>query len=310
MQAALEVVGEIKQVFWSCLPTMLPNHPIKDLKFGGSAAERSHAVRPTDFDILVMLALDSSVWETIDAGPTLLAAHGYHIVKRTNMDYFSRGAVVYDKYLVSDYFSPSKIKKTLMDIVERINWGTRFKVQPAVIGNDVKLEVFYGHGEVTNVLEITFIPAVEIGSSLVVAHGHRHAKEYASYDNLWELYHLEEEVMMLTTPSHGCQLMCLKLLRAIKMTHAAQFGAVSRTVLKNAVLLTMGQEDDWSEESLGERFIDVLKTLEDYLRAGCLPHHRNPKYNLLEGVNQRELLGAADFITGAFAEGDFTSLFN
>ena len=309
MQGALEVVGEIKQMFWSCLPNMLPNHMIKDLRFGGSAAEGSHAVRPTDFDILVMLPLDSSLWEIIDAGPTLLAAHGYHIVKRTNLDYFLCGAVVYDKYLVSDYLSPSKIKKALMDVVNRINWGNRYKVQPAVVGNDVRLDVFYGNEETKKRLEITFIPAVQIGSTLVVANGHLHAENYASYDNLWELYHLKDEIEMLTTPPHGCQLMCLKLLRAIKMNHPAQFSCVSRTALRNAVLLTMEREDDWSEEALGERFIDVLKTLEEYLRSGRLPHHKNPKYDLLEGISERDLIGAAEFIASVFGEGDFLSLF-
>ena len=308
MQGALEVVEEIKHLFWSCLPNMLPNHPIKEFKFAQSVAEGSHAVRPTDFEILTMLTLDTSIWDIIDAGPTLLAAHGYHIVKRTNLDYFLRGATAYDKYLVSDYLSPSKIKTALMDIVNRINWGNRYKVQPAVVGNEVKLDVFYGKFESKKRLEITFIPAVKLNSTLVVANGHLHAENLKSYDNLWQKYPLDEEIKKLTTPPHGCQLMCLKLLKAIKMNHTAQFSAVSNMALKNVVLLTMDQEEEWSEEALGERFIDVLKTLEDYLRSGRLPHHMNQKYNLLEGLNEMDLTGTADFLADIFGEGKFSWL--
>ena len=308
MQRAVEIVEEIKHLLWSCLPNMLPNHPVKELKFAGSAAEGSHAVRPTDFDILIMLTLDSNIWDIIDAGPTLLAAHGYHIVKRTNLDYFLRGATAYDKYLVSDYLSPSKIKTVLMDIVNRINWGNRYKVQPAVVGNEVKLDVFYGSVEPKKRLEITFIPAVQLDSTLVVANGPLHDENYKSYDNLWQRYPLDEEITKLTTPVHGCQLMCLKLLKAIKLKHAVQFSAVSRTALKNAVLLTMDQEEEWSEAALGERFIDVLKTLEDNLRSGRLPHHMNQNYNLLEGLNEMDLNTTADFITNIFGEGNFSWL--
>ncbi len=310
MQSTMEIVEELKHLFWSCLTQMLPNHPIENLIHAGNTVEGSHAVRPNEFDILILLDVDPSVWEFIDAGPTLLAAHGFHLVKRTNLDYFSPGASVYDKYLVSDYLSPSKLRTVFLDIVNRINWGDKYKVQPAVMGPDVKLNAFpqVDYPGVQHWITINFIPAVQIGSTIVTAKTHPHSSQYQSYDNLWQRYFMKEEIEKLQMPEHGCQLMCLKILKAIQQNHMAHLGMLSTEALKAVVFLTMEQEDDWLEESLGERFIDVLKALEDYTRSGNLPHPFNPKVNLLDGISQEELSKATNFVANVIGEGKFSWL--
>ncbi len=309
LDEAVTVVEDIKKQFLSCLSTMVPNHQIRQLEFAHSMAEGSYAVQAVDFDILVMLTLDPDSWQVIDAGLSLLAAHGYRIVKRVNLDYFSRGATVYDKYLVSDYLSPSKINKELMDLTNRINWGTKYKIRPAVVGGEAKLDVFYGK-EAKKHLEINLTPAIELNSVLVIAKAHPQSDTQSSFDNLWQECHLVEETRKLTTPSDGCQLTCLKVLKAVAFYHSEQLGVLPGSVLKNAVLLTMDQDDDkeWSEESLAERFADVITTLGNFLRAGVMPHFRNPHLDLLSTVAPLDVQTSADFLAAIIEDRTFVSL--
>ncbi len=313
LQEAVQAVDDIKRIFSSCLDAMVPTHRIRELLLSGSAAEGSHVVTPTDFDVLVMLPLDPHIWSLADAGPTLLAAHGYHMVKRTNLDYFSRGATAYDKYLVGDYLSPSKIKLALMDVVNRINWGSKFKVQPSVVGSEAKVQVFYGRAEPKKRLEVNFVPTVQFNGTSATATCHPQAESLTSYKNLWQDCYTQEDVRRLNSPTasseEGCQLMCLQLLKAVKMTHPAQLGVLSNSSLKTTVLQAMDQETgDWTQGSLAERFMDCIRALEGFLRVGYMPHHINSKLNLLDGLNPMDLISASDFLAKIISTEAYSSL--
>ena len=384
-QLALTVVDDVMESFRYVMAELMPGLKLKGLVNSGPSAENLNVIRADHFQVTLQLALDPKVWELVDAGQTLLAAYGYQMVKRTHLEFFSRGTTPYDKFLIGEYLSPQKIKAAFLDLTNRVNnWGSIHKIQSNVIGPNVKLHVVYGEedGE-RKTLTIELIPGVKLEGTQVLATTHARTPRDPCYDKLWMQSFAEEELKHLTswrpsvsppsttpegtvpkelaesdgesaeaagsetesetvpetkeeatkvcvseesnpgestpeestpeksTPEEsnpGCQLMCLKLLEAVRLNHPAQLGMLTPYSVRTIVMHCMTFEDAWHQEQLSERFLDTLKALEEYFRARNLPHFFCPKVNLLEDVDPDTLDLARDFIAHVVGNNQFPAL--
>ena len=342
---ALTVVEDVKESVHYILEELMPGIPITGMSNIGSSAEGLNVVLPDLYQVVLQLNLDPKLWELVDAGETLLGAHGYQMVKRTHLEFFSRGVTPYDKFLIGEYLSPQKVKTAFLDTTNRVNnWGSRFKIQSAVIGPSVKLFVMYGgkDGEQEDkTITVELIPGVRLDGSLVLAttHDGTHQLEKPGYANLWMHSFAEAEYKYLTAwkpptstsaspinttvpkeivdsvpnshvdgPVAGCQLVCLKLLEAVRLNHPAQLGFLTAYCTRTIVMQLLDMEDSWHQEELSERFLDTLKALEEALRTHRLPHYFCPKLNLLQDLDPVTLDNARQFITAIVGNNQFPAL--
>lgn len=379
-QIAMTVVDDIKASFRSVIEELMPNCPLGKMVDIGPASEGLAVVRPDYFQVGFQLSLAPKLWELVDAGQTLLTAHGYQMVKRAHLKFFSRGTSFYDKYLIGEYLSPVKIKSAFLDLTNRVsNWRTKHRIESAVVGPEVKLIVIYGDEERKGTLTVEFIPTVNIHGTEVLAEPHTSCKNNTCYENLWlqsfrtdEIQHLtgwkpsptapiraehstmvkeivdendigsterdteedakdpheetarlidkmeddegayKEDVSLMDIQENlsieGCQLMCLKILEAVRLNHPAQLRILSPYIVRTIVMKLMTLEDGWFTEQLSERFLDTLKLLEEYLRARQLPHFFCPKVNLLENYDSDSVDHTREFIASIIGNNQFNTL--
>ena len=369
LSLAKTVVEDVKESFAAMVEVLMPNHPLVALVDIGPAAEGWKVIRPDEFEVVIHLALDPQVWELVDGGQTLLAAHGYWMVKRTHLEFFSRGTKPYDRYLIGEYLSPTKVKTAFLDMTNRVsNWKTRYVIKSSVVGPAIKLTVEYGLEEQRKRLTIEFTPGVRLGDTEVISSSHLKSNVDHCYENLWlqsfgqqeietvtswrpptilekelenntetfvklseiegENSHLSEcevnskemefeEIHRQTTQpelspaeftEHGCQLWCLKILEAVRLNHPAELGVLTPYALKTVLLHLLYTEDVWCKGQLSERFLDALKTIEDYFKTGRLPHYFCPHINLLENAHPTTLENGREFLAYVIGNNRFPSL--
>jgi len=106
-------------------------------------------------------------------------------------------------------------------------------------------------------------------------------------------------------------LIVLKILKAIRLNHREQFGAVSSYHLKILlfhVLEDLPESCDWDRNAVGERLIDLLTKLRDVLSEHHLPHYFEQNVNLLHDVPLVTCNNLAKFIEKKLAHNDIASL--
>ena len=106
-------------------------------------------------------------------------------------------------------------------------------------------------------------------------------------------------------------LIVLKILKAIRLNHREQFGAISSYHLK--ILLFHMLEDlpdscDWDRNAVGERLIDLLAKLTEVLREHHMPHYFVQNLNMLEDVPLEMCNNLAKFLGKKLAHNDIKSL--
>ncbi len=304
MHEAVSIVESIKERFNMYMHELLPNFCILGLHGTGSAMEGLQAVYPEQFDMLISLTLDSDVWQLVDAGQTVLRAHGYWLIRRKNLEFFTLGSSQYDKFMIGEYLSPNKVKMAFQDFTNRVGkWSSEWKVQANVIGTAVELTVIYGQGQK---LKVDFRPSVVMDNVQVIAKPHPLCQTDRTYDNFWrQSFALQELDKMHTAKENGCQGMCVKILKAIRLNHPDQLGHLPSYIFKTIVLHLLDAEEDWMEEAMSERFLDTLKFLEECLKVHQLPHYFSSELNLLQGVDPIAQDMIRDFVTHIIEQHQF-----
>ena len=292
-QQVLAVAQEVRDLLmadFECYITdLLPNMPVRPLH---SAAFDPQVVAVRQVEIRIPLDINEDLWHVVDAGDSILAAHGYCFVKRGSLEFFSPGSSRYDRFLVAGYLNPTRIREIFHDLTHRASkWNTDLQVKAAVVGNIAQLAVTLPDGEP---LQVNFVPEIRLGNTTVIAEAHPITKLDKSYENLWRCCYGDATLQRLQE-NHGCQFLCLQSLLGLQHIHPL-VGELGPMVPTATILHQLSQEEDWSDEALSERFIDSLKFIEGCCRKREMLHPLRGRWNLLKHVRPTCLTAVAGLI--------------
>ena len=266
---------------------------------------------PNRFVVTVPLGLETNLWKTVDAKNTVLKAPGYSLIHRINTDFFRPGSSVWDRFTVGTYLNSELIQRFLEGVLQKVaNKGFTFNYDDYYITKSDKaltLEIIQPVGGLIDHLTVQVITRITLeGPDGMVSlegipHGcltepvenSRQNKQHGEnnpYENLWYQSSRTQELEMFETMDEdgGCRRKCLQILQAMS-GNQSPLCLLSEYQLQTVLLHLCEEESEWEDVMMAERFLDLLKRLEQFLEDGCLPHLHHPEMNLFEGFSSRQL---------------------
>ncbi|NWI33650.1 MID49 protein, partial [Sula dactylatra] len=270
------------------LQSKCPELPFGSLFLSGPLLDGLGALVADHVHLMLPVVLDATLWSLIPGDDTVVRNPQYWMIKRTDLEYFPRGRSPWDRFIVGRYLSSNALNETLHKmLVASINWpaiGSLLGsvIHPVVASRELKLEV--KHDQVK--LSITLFPVVEMEDKVLLA-----APPEGLVENLWlESFYRAEvlKVEELDAGDSGARQHCLRILNSICKNHPA-LHKLSGSPLTHVVLHLSATSLDWAEESLADRFQQVLEELVGYLEKGVLPSYFNHKINLFCDLLEEEI---------------------
>lgn len=280
---ALELQAYLRSKFPE-LPfgALVPGGPLYDGLQGG-AAERVRLLAP--------LELEPGLWSLVPGMDTVAREPRCWAVRRTQLEFHPRGCSPWDRFLVGGYLSSRVLLELLRKaLVASVNWPViggllGCLIRPNVASEELLLEVQHECLEFTLAV-LMVVPGASTDDRLLLAWP---LEGLAS--NLWlqDLYPVEVACLRaLDDRDAGARQRLLLLLCGVCRGHPAlvQLGWSHLT----QVVLHLGEEEvAWTEEALGERFLQALEFLVGSLEQASLPCHFNPSVNLLGSFRDEEI---------------------
>lgn len=270
------------------LRSKCPELPFGSLFLSGPLLDGLGALVADHVHLMLPVVLDAALWSLIPGEDTVVRNPQYWMIKRTDLEYFPRGHSPWDRFIVGRYLSSNALHETLHKmLVATINWpaiGSLLGsiIHPVVASRELKLEVKHDQVE----LSITLFPVVEMKDKVLLA-----VPPEGLVENLWleSFYRAEvSKVKELDASDAGARQHCLCILNGICKSHPA-LHKLSGSPLTHVVLHLSATGLDWAEESLADRFQQVLEELVGYLEKGVLPSYFNHKINLFCELLEEEI---------------------
>ncbi|XP_074014656.1 mitochondrial dynamics protein MID49 [Numenius arquata] len=270
------------------LRSKCPELPFGSLFLSGPLLDGLEALAADHIHLMLPVVLDTMLWSLIPGEDTVVRNPQYWMIKRTDLEYFPRGCSPWDRFIVGRYLSSNALNETLHKmLVASINWpaiGSLLGsiIHPVVASQELKLEVKHDQVE----LSIILFPVVEMEDKVLLA-----APPEGLVENLWleSFYRAEvSKVKELDAGDSGARQQCLRILNGVCKSHPALY-KLSAGPLTHVVLHLSATSSDWAEESLGDRFQQVLEELVGYLEKGVLPSYFNHKINLFCELSEDEI---------------------
>ncbi|KAM6299271.1 mitochondrial dynamics protein MID49 [Aegotheles albertisi] len=270
------------------LQNKCPELPFGSLFLSAPLLDGLGALTADHIHLMLPVVLDATLWSLIPGEDTVVRNPQYWMIKRTDLEYFPRGCSPWDRFIVGRYLSSNALNETLHKmLVASINWpaiGSLLGsiIHPVVASQELKLEV--KHDEVE--LSLTLFPVVEMEDKVLLA-----APPEGLVENLWleSFYRAEvSKVKELDAGDSGARQHCLLILNSICKSHPA-LHKLCGSPLTHVVLHLSATTSDWAEESLADRFQQVLEELVGYLERGVLPSYFNHKINLFCELLEEEI---------------------
>ncbi|XP_010166139.2 mitochondrial dynamics protein MID49, partial [Antrostomus carolinensis] len=285
---ALQLARGICIQLQNFLRSKCPELPFSSLFLSGPLLDGLGAVTADHIHLMLPVVLDTTLWSLIPGEDTVVRNPQYWMIKRTDLEYFPRGCSPWDRFIVGRYLSSNALIETLHKmLVASINWpaiGSLLGsiIHPVVASQELKLDV--KHDQVK--LSITLFPVVEMEHKVLLA-----APPEGLVENLWlESFYRAEvlKVKELDAGDHGARQRCLRILNGVCKSHPT-LHKLSGSPLTHVILHLSATSLDWAEESLADRFLEVLEELVGYLEKGVLPSYFNHKINLFCELLEEEI---------------------
>ncbi|NWS70606.1 MID49 protein, partial [Crotophaga sulcirostris] len=285
---ASQLARSICSQLQSFLRSKCPELPFGSLFLSGPLLDGLGSLRADHLHLMLPVVLDTALWSLIPGEDTVVRNPQYWMIKRTDLEYFPRGCSPWDRFIVSWYLSSNALNETLHKmLVASINWPAigsllGIVIHPVVASPELKLEVKHDQLE----LSITLFPVVEMEDKVLLA-----APPEGLVENLWleSFYQAEvSKVKELDAGDSGARQHCLRILNGICKSHPT-LHKLSGSSLTHVVLHLSATSLDWAEESLADRFLQVLEELVGYLEKGVLPSYFNHKINLFCELLEEEI---------------------
>ncbi|XP_022093585.1 mitochondrial dynamics protein MID51-like [Acanthaster planci] len=254
----------------------------------------------TEFGLMLPLAFNPQMWEFIDASDTVLDIAGFFCVRRINLDFFGIGKSPWDRFLIGCYLCPELLTefwKTIVEQMLRAEMVLDFYCTVRCDAGGVELNIENPVGGYADMLRIKIIPYMQVDkaghpvtittqSAIHIQNPGGPTDERMSpsnpHENLWLQLRDEEALhkVEILDRDGGCRRKCLAILADLRSSHPP-LKMLSLYVMTTILLKVCEEETEWDEEMLAERFLDLLKALEGYLRAGGLRDHFDEKIDVL-----------------------------
>ncbi|NWU72125.1 MID49 protein, partial [Pterocles burchelli] len=285
---ALQLSRSISTQLQSFLRNKCPELPFGSLSLSGPLLDGLGAVTADHIHLMLPVVLETALWSLIPGEDTVVRNPQYWMIKRTDLEYFPRGCSPWDRFIVGGYLSSNTLNETLHKmLVASINWPAiggllGSVIHPVVASPELKLEVKHDQVE----LSITLFPVVEMEDKVLLA-----APPEGLVENLWlqSFYRAEvSKVKELDAGDAGARQHCLRILNGVCKSHPT-LCKLSGSPLTHLVLHLSATSSDWAEESLADRFQQVLEELVGFLETGVLPSYFNHKINLFSELSEEEI---------------------
>ncbi|XP_068108214.1 mitochondrial dynamics protein MIEF1 [Hyperolius riggenbachi] len=300
-QAAIDICAELRNFIHNKFPDM----PLKDMHLSGSLYDDLQVVKADHIQLMVPLLIENNLWSCVPGEETILNLPGFCLLRRENVEYFPRGTSYWDRCVVGGYLCPKAVVATFEKVVAgSINWPAigsmlGYVIRPVVPCESLILEVQYDDEQR---LFIDFLPLVVLGERMAVAKSHRLPR----YGNMWRLSLRGPETATLIgrdQQDSGCRCLCLKVLKAI-CRYNPPLSHLTASHLTNILLHISEKENDWSQGSLADRFLQSLRETVGFLESGELPSALDPKVNLFSELSAEEVDEMGYFLYCSLSEPD------
>jgi len=317
MQAVQKVVDKVCLAVRSRLrdPNSFKGLALKigDLVPFGSVMEGLQVIRPECFDVMIPVMFGSRcrAQEAFVGGRKVAGRFVIVVNDEGSGRCDERNVCDEDQQLVR-----RKLLDALQTVVENAAEGVagcHCVIEPASQSDMAICLAVYADG--CNKVTINFVPFIIIDSHLFLPSAHPTSCDEQSDNDvgLWvESFARQEKWSIDRFEQSVCgHLIVLRILKAIRLNHREQFGAVSSYHLKLVlfhVLEDLPDSCDWDKNVVGERLIDVLTRLTEVLRERQLPHYFEQNVNTLQDVPVETCHNLAKFLEKKLAHNDITSL--
>ncbi|NXU07944.1 MID49 protein, partial [Pardalotus punctatus] len=270
------------------LRSKCPELPFGRLFLRGALLDGLEVLAADHIHLMLPVVLDAGLWSLLSGEDTVVRKPQYWMIKRIDLGYFPRGCSPWDRFIVGRYLSSNVLNETLHKLlVASINWpaiGSLLGcvIHPVVASRELKLEVKHDQVE----LSITLFPVVEMEDKVLLA-----VPPEGLVENLWleSFYRAEvSRLKELDAGDSGARQLCLRILNGICRSQPG-LQKLGGSPMTHIILHLSDTDSDWAEESLADRFQQVLEELVAYLEKGVLPSYFNPKINLFSGLLEEEI---------------------
>ncbi|XP_074154028.1 mitochondrial dynamics protein MID49 [Sminthopsis crassicaudata] len=285
---AKQLAGDIAHELQNYLRNKFPELPFGNISPSSTLHDGLEAVAADHTCLLVPLVLEPNLWSFIPGEDTIVNDPYYWVIRRTQLDYFPRGNSPWDRFMVGGYLSSNVLLGALRKVlVGSINWpaiGSMLDclIRPGVVSEELLLEVQHDHLE----LSILIFPTAQREDQALLA-----KPQEGMLENLWQRDFYQAEVSKLQeldNADSGVRRLCLQLLQGI-CRHHPSLSRLSVSHLAQAILHLSETGTDWAEESLADRFQQVIIELIGYLEEGSLPCYFNQHINLFSSLQEEEI---------------------
>lgn len=265
--------------------------PFGALTPGGPLYEGLQAGTTEHVRLLIPLVLEPRLWNLVPGVDTVAQDPRCWAVRRTQLEFYPRGSSPWDHFLVGGYLSPRVLLELLRKALgASVNWPAiggllGCLIRPSMASEELLLEVQHEHLELTIILLVAVTGANKDNRLLLAWPLEGLA------GNLWlqDLYPIEAaRLQALDDHDGGTRRRLLLLLCGVCHRHPA-LERLSRGHLTQVVLHLGEEEVDWTEEALGERFLQALELLIGSLEQASLPCYFDSNVNLLGGLQEEEI---------------------
>ncbi|NXS28149.1 MID49 protein, partial [Pomatostomus ruficeps] len=283
------------------LRSKYPELPFGRLCLSGPLLDGLEVLAADHIHLMLPVVLDAGLWSLISGEDTVVRNPQYWMIKRIDLGYFPRGCSPWDRFIVGRYLSSNVLNETLHKLlVASINWPAiggllGCAIHPVVASRELKLEVKHDQVE----LNITLFPVVEMEDKVLLA-----VPPEGLVENLWleSFYRAEvSRVKELDAGDSGARQLCLRIMNGVCRSQPS-LHRLGGSPVTNIILHLSDAGSDWAEESLADRFQQVLEELVAYLEKGVLPSYFNPKINLFSGLLEEEIDEMGFVLYGAMSE--------
>ncbi|NXO62827.1 MID49 protein, partial [Phainopepla nitens] len=270
------------------LRSKYPELPFGRLSLSGALLDGLEVLAADHIHLMLPVVLDAGLWSLISGEDTVVRNPQYWMIRRIDLGYFPRGCSPWDRFMVGRYLSSSVLNETLHKLlVASINWPAiggllGCAIHPVVASRELKLEVKHDQVE----LSITLFPVVEMEGKVLLA-----VPPEGLVENLWleSFYRAEvSRVKELDAGDAGARQLCLRILNGACRSQPS-LHKLGGSPMAHVILHLSDTASDWAEESLADRFQQVLEELVASLEKGVLPSYFNPKINLFSRLLEEEI---------------------
>lgn len=288
---AKQLAGDIALELQAYLRNKFPELPFGALVPGGPLYEGLQAGTTEHVRLLAPLVLEPGLWNLVPGVDTVAQDPCCWAVRRTQLEFHPRGSSPWDRFLVGGYLSPRVLLELLRKALgASVNWLAiggllGCLIRPNMASEELLLEVQHERLEFTMIV-LMAITGSNQDNRLLLAWPLE-----GLAGNLWlqDLYPVETaRLKALDDHDAGTRKRLLLLLCGVCHRHPA-LGHLGRDHLAQVVLHLGEKEVDWTEEALGERFLQALELLIRSLEQASLPCHFDPSVNLLGSLREDEI---------------------